>query len=329
MIRAHFWIPEPAPEVEGWNPDSAPERFATGVGHNIYELYVRLREAREAVTLGPVQPEHGVVVAFSKSLRPLTAQYSLLQGLGSKPLILIRSDIDPGWRPRFTPDVEIMPYGSAVTRLSQTWVPALSQRGLIRRSPERFGRIRSVGFKGNRRNLPSFMQDRSWTLTLAAMGLRWLVDSPERGGGSDQGWHDFSEVDVAVCLRAEEVGRRSWKPATKLINAWCAGAVPLVGPEPAYLDLVIPNEDAFVVDNEADVVAALKRLATEPEMVRAMEAAIDRRAKDFAREAVLDQWRALLSRTSEGTLTARALRRRRGDARRVSVLTRVNKLRRR
>jgi hypothetical protein len=200
---------------------------------------------------------------------------------------------------------------------------------MIRRSAERFGRIRSVGFKGNRENLPSFMRDPAWVLTLEAMGLRWLADLPEQGGGSDQNWHNFSDVDVAVCLRAEDVGRSSWKPATKLINAWCAGAIPLVGPEPAYLDLVSPNEDAFVVENEADVVTALKRLRSEPDMVEAMEAAIGRRAEDFARDAVLDQWRVLLKRTEEGTLTARALRKRRADTGCLSVLTRLNRLRRR
>jgi glycosyltransferase involved in cell wall biosynthesis len=183
------------------------------------------------------------------------------------------------------------------------------------------------GVAGNRENLPTFMRNPAWGPRLEAMGLRWLADSPQHWGGSDQSWHDFSEVDVAVCLRAEDVGRRSWKPATKLINAWCAGAIPLVGPEPAYLDLVTPNEDAFVVDNEADVAAALKRLRNEPDLVQAVEAAIESRAKDFAREAVLDQWRALLRRTSEAPLTAGVLRKRRRDARRISVLTRLNKLR--
>jgi len=326
VTRVHFWIPEPAPEVEGWDPDSAPERHATGVGHNLYELYVRLRAVGEAATLGPLQPDDGVVVAFAKSLRPLSAQHALLRGLGSKPLVMIRSDTDPGWSARFKPDVEVMPYGSAVTSPSQTWVPALPQRGLIRRSAERFGQVRTVGFKGNRGHLPSFTHRPAWVPTLEAMGLRWLVDPSGRGNGSDS-WHDFSEVDVAVCLRAEAVGRRSWKPATKLINAWRAGAIPLVGPEPAYLDLVRPNEDAFVVDSEAEVVAALRRLATEPDTVRAMETAIEKRAQNFAPEAVLDQWRALLRRTSERALTPSMLRRRRWDERRLAILSRLNKLR--
>lgn len=326
-MRAHFWIPEPLPEVDGWNPDSAPERYSGGVGHNLYELYVRLRAVGESVTLGPVQPDDGVVVVYAKSLRPLTAQRALLGGLGSKPLIIIRSDTDPRWRTRFTPDVEVMPYGSAVTGPHQTWVPALPQRGMIRRSAERFGRIRTVGFKGSPANLPVFMRDPAWVQTLEAMGLCWLPDTPEVGGGSDQSWHDFSEVDVAVCLRAEYWGRRSWKPATKLINAWCAGVIPLVGPEPGYLDLATPNEDAFLVANEFDVVTALKRLITDPELVQATERAIEKRGKEFERDAVLDQWRALLERTSKAPVGADMLRKRRRDARRLSVLTTLNKLR--
>ena len=326
-MRAHFWIADPAPEVDGWDPDSAPERYSTGVGHNLYEMYIRLQTAGKSVTLGPVQPDDCVVVVYAKSLRPLTAQRALLRGLGSKRLITIRSDIDPGWHTRFTPDVEVMPYASAVTGPRQAWVPALPQRGMIRRSAERFGRIRTVGFKGNPENLPLFMRGPAWVQTLETMGLRWLPDTPERGDGSDHSWHDFSEVDVAVCLRAEHVGRRSWKPATKLINAWCAGAIPLVGPEPGYLDLVTPNEDAFLVVNESDVVAALTRLTTDVNLVQATERAIEKQARDFARDAVLDQWWALLRRTSEAPVGAEMLRKRRWDARRLSVLTRLNKLR--
>jgi len=327
ILQAHFWIPEPAPEVDGWDPDSAPERYSTGVGHNLYELYVHLRAAGKPVTLGPVQPDDGVVVVYARTLRPLTAQRALLRDVGSKPVVIIRSDIDPGWHTRFTPDVEVMPYAGAVTGPAQVWVPALPQRGMIRRSAERFGRIRTVGFKGNPSNLPAFMRDPAWVQTLHAMGLRWLPDMPERGDGSDQSWHDFSEVDVAVCLRAEHWGRESWKPATKLINAWCAGAIPLVGPEPGYLELVNPNEDAFVVMNESDVIAALRRLITDPHMVQTTERAIEKRAKEFTRDAVLDQWWALLRRTLEAPVRVDMLRKRCWEGRRLSVLTTLNKLR--
>lgn len=164
---------------------------------------------------------------------------------------------------------------------------------------------------------------------MEALGLRWLPDMPQRGGGSDQRWHDFSEVDVAVCLRAEHWGRHSWKPATKLINAWCAGAIPLVGPEPGYLDLVTPNEDAFLVANECDVVTALKRLATDADLVQATERAIGKRALEFEKDRVLNNWWALLERTFGAAVGADICRRRRRDARRLWVLTRLNKLRRR
>ena len=328
-MRVHFWIPDPTPEVDGWDPDAAPESYSTGIGHNLYELYVRLRLAGRSVTLGPAQPDQGVVVVFSRSLRPLTAQRALLGGLGSKPLIMIRSDIDPGWRTRFTPDIEVMPYASAVTGPSQTWIPALPQRGMIRRSAERFGHIRTVGFKGNPQNLPEFMRERAWAQTLEAIGLRWLPDMPQRGDGSDHTWHDFSGMDVAVCLRAEDVGRRSWKPATKLINTWCAGAIPLVGPEPGYLDLVTPNEDAFLVTNESDVIVALRRLVSDPVLVRDTERAIEHRARDFAMDAVLDQWWALFRRTSDTHVGPDVLRKRRRDALHLSVLTNLNRPRRR
>jgi hypothetical protein len=93
------------------------------------------------------------------------------------------------------------------------------------------------------------------------------------------------------------------------------------------LDLVTPNEDAFLVVDESEVVAALKRLISDRPQVEATERAIEKRAKDFARDAVLDQWWALLQRTSETAVRADVLRKRSWDARRLSVLTTLNKLR--
>ena len=329
-VRAHFWVPEHIAGVDDWDPDASPDRFPTGLGHNLLELYVRLRARGAPVALGPVPRPGDVVVAFAKSLRSPAAQRSLFRSLTSNPLIVIRSDINPSWRLRFAPDLEVMPYESAVSGPSQVWLPALPQRGMVRRSPARFGTIATVAFKGQPDNLPDFMRDDRWARTLVGLGLRWLLDLPRQWDGSEQRWHDFSEVDVAVCLRSTaEAHRTPWKPATKLINAWCAGAIPLVGAEPAYEDLVTPNRDAVAVHSERDVVETLAELATNRELVRTVEGHIAARAEEFAPDAVLARWEELIVRAAELSPASSDARERRRARVRLSLFAERQRVRER
>ena len=136
------------------------------------------------------------------------------------------------------PVLDCMPIQAAARRSHERWPPPLPQRGLIGRRAERFGRIRSVAFKGNPENVPPAMLSESWTAALASRGLSWWCDVPRRTDGSDQEWHDFTSVDAVVCMR-NPLKRRDLarKPATRLINSWCAGSIPLADREPGYEEL--------------------------------------------------------------------------------------------
>ena len=130
----------------------------------------------------------------------------------------------------------------------QRWLPPLPQRGLVPRRPGRFGSIRSVAFKGNPENVPPDMKTESWTAALATRGISWWPDVPKNTDGSDQRWHDFAEVDAAICMRnPAKVLDIERKPATRLVNAWRAGCIPLAHPEPAYRELGTDETDLFFV----------------------------------------------------------------------------------
>lgn len=288
----HFWVSEAPSGLRDWHPDAEPSRFATGFGHSVLELFVRLQLSGASVSIGPQPPsETRAIVVFAKSVIGLRTGTRFLFAARRLPVMLIRSDFGSDWPLQAVPDVEVMPNRSCITRPYQTWIPPLPQRGLVARSPERKGRVASVGYKGNASNLPEFARSAAWSASLRAEGLRWLPDVPRRDGSSDHTWHDYSGTDVTLCLRSNQArGIANQKPATKLINSWRADCIPIVPSEPAYLELVRDGKDGLVCDDEDAVLQALARLRANPRLVREMEFNIEERAQEFAPQRVLHAW---------------------------------------
>ena len=147
---------------------------------------------------------------------------------------VIRSDTPLSWALPVRPVVEFMPTQGAVTQPWQEWLPPLPQRGLQPRAAERCGRIRSLAFKGYPENVPAELTTPEWAAGLAARGVEWLLDVAADSDGAGQRWHDFSAVDAVLCVRASRATANvERKPATRLINAWVAGCVPLAERDPA------------------------------------------------------------------------------------------------
>lgn len=48
----HFWTLENAEAVRAWNPDAEPDRYTTGYGHLILEMYHRFVSAGLPATIG-------------------------------------------------------------------------------------------------------------------------------------------------------------------------------------------------------------------------------------------------------------------------------------
>src|SRR3954453_23202239 len=53
----HFWLPdELEPDFTSWDPDSEPQRYASGIGHGLLELYQRLASRGHLNSIGPTPP---------------------------------------------------------------------------------------------------------------------------------------------------------------------------------------------------------------------------------------------------------------------------------
>lgn len=296
----HFWLPARPPEgLDEWDPDVEPTLHASGTGHNLLELYVRLRNLGVPVTIGPeAATGTRLLVVYSKSLyqsRPATrlALDSLQHSHGR--LALIRSDAPVSWRFPVRPLVEFMPTAAAADRPWQRWLPPLPQRGLLPRDPARRGRIRSLAFKGNPTNVPAEFLAPDWDRALRAHGLEWHLDVPQATDGSDQSWHDFRGVDAVLCVRHPDFGwdvRR--KPATRLVNAWLAGSIPLAEREPGYVELGEDGRDVFFISSPLEAVGVVDRLNVDPSRLAEVERRIGERAEEFRLEITLERWREAL-----------------------------------
>jgi hypothetical protein len=108
-------------------------------------------------------------------------------------------------------------------------------------------------------------------------------------------WNDLASVDCVLCLRVDPWHRGfERKPATKLINTWVAGAIAVIGDEPAYREVAVPGQDSLMVDRPEEVPRALGRLRADPDLIARLEAGGLAQAERFAPERVLDQWERLL-----------------------------------
>lgn len=317
---AHFWTLGDDPGQ--WDPDLEPGRFLSGYGHAFLELYVRTRARGLPVTLGRwPAPGTRVVLAsleelalWRRRLAPSAAARLAVAALRCPTVILIRGDLPLAIAaPRYV-QLEVMPTEQAVVMPGrQLTLPLLPQRGLVQRRRERGDRIERVALKSYRHNLPDFVLDPSFAARLGELGVELRVETESEGS---QRWHDFSDVDVALCVRrslpefdTDNAALR--KPATKLINAWCAGVVAIVGRESAYLELVAPEHDALIASDAEEVISAIQRLRRDPRLVRKLRTTGEARAADFSVDAVLDRWERLLGselpRGSRVTATASAI----------------------
>lgn len=299
----HFYVDDDvAHAVADWDPDEEPWRFASGLGHNLLELYARLRTRGLPVTIGTSIPaDTGLVVYFQHAWDRL-GELSL--ALRSAPFhtVVIRSDAPLWWWPLLSADLVVVPNEAPVWRdrlgSSALHLPALPQRGMLARDPSRVG-VEALAFKGNPESVPAYVREEDFLTALEQRGITLLLDTPVRTDGGDQSWHDFQRIDAVLCLRgAAADDPLTNKPATRLVNAWCAGAIPLVGRDPAYLELVADRVDGFVVDGPEDILRTLDLLGSDPELTASVFAAVRDRGREFAGDGLLDRWTAALERAS-------------------------------
>lgn len=299
-MHIHFWTLRDLPEIERWDPDAEPNSFPTGYGHSFLEPYARIRgSVPTSIGRWPPKQTTCLVASFEELtdwrsyVLPHVGLQLALTSLRHRSVAVVRNDIPLEVPvPPFT-GKELMPNAGSVTDPArQTAVPPFPQRGLIPRAPERGTSIQVVALKALRSNVPEWICDEELTAGLDRLGVWLRVDTENEG---DAGWHDFRDVDAVICARRPHPrfdvdSDYLRKPPTKLINAWHAGAIPIVASETPYLDLVNEGVDALIADGPDALLRSIERLATDPCLVLRMQRAGRHRAEIHSVSAATSAW---------------------------------------
>ena len=295
-MRVRFLLPEEGDLelLRALDPDRDFERFKRGECAWVLQTYLRLAAAGKPVELTDRLPEDGIVVFHAKHRRWLAARGGALH---EAVLVGIRGDLG-------TPaiaDFEVLQNGFHADGLRRFHIPHWPQPGLLRRDPARGDAIRRIAYKGFARNLEAGFHGRRWLDFLAARGIEWDYGAAEFAGRDTDrlrlGWHDFRRVDLVLAVRPPSKRLHPSKPATKLFNAWLAGVPALLGAEVAYRELRRSPLDYLEVRDVSEAMAAVDRLAGDPDRYRAMIERCAERAAELTPATWIAAWTELLFST--------------------------------
>ena len=289
----HFFVNDSTDLVglENWDPDADPARFADGVGHNLLELHRRLLERGRLTSVGPVVPPGTTLVVVMPWPILHTGRRVQLRSawrLRRHRVVMVRSDLPTTCEQPVRADVVVAPNRSFIDAFGaqpMRFLRPLPQRGLIVRDASRGDQISVAAVKANPENIPARLVDSAMIDRLGALGVMLDVDSPENSSGSDQRWQDFRSVDVAVCVRRGDSETIS-KPATKLLNAWAAGVIPIASREPAYVEVGSDRHDVLFFDDLDEVPELIRVLQEDAELREQMWRGV---AESAAAQPTLDQ----------------------------------------
>lgn len=180
------------------------------------------------------------------------------------------------------------------TPVRDHYIPHWPQPGLIPRDSSRGNRIQNIAFKGARACLHESFGSPLFTDALAEMGMRMVLDMKNPVDGTPQ-WHDYRETDLVLAVRDATVKDMQVKPASKLVNAWLAGAPALLGPEPAFQGLRLSPLDFIEVKSTEEALSAIRRLHEAPDLYQSMIRNGQARAVDYTPDAIAKLWRDTLA----------------------------------
>ena len=296
MNLAHFWTLRDCTGIDLWDPDAEPSLHQSGYGHSFLELYVRLRRAGHQVSIGSEIPvDRAAVVVCLEELsgwkrhgapsKTIRLCWRLLRR--KVPLVVIRNDVHPHIRAPYCASLEFLPTTASVQHPDRQCVlPLLPQRGLRPRSDSRLSHIEFVGLKTYSQNVPDWVPELERLLAPHGVGVR--VDTEE---GDSHDWADFVELDSVLCFQpSATLGDARRKPATKLINAWAAGVIPICEPHTAYTEIAEPGRDSLFATTPEAIVGWVARLNQDHELASALFAGAQRRGAEFSTSLILARW---------------------------------------
>lgn len=281
-------IPETAEDYWQWQC-SRSGTYNWSLYNWTLQTYLRLKDSDFPCFLSATMPTEGIVVAH---------RYSLPDDL--KPttkLLMVCLQADKARHPYAQLHVVQNPLDDVFRQGRALWpgeyLPLWPQPGLIPRDPTRGSRFENIAYVGRERELAPELQGSSWQENLKALGLRWQILS------SKEQWHNYREVDAIVAVRSfHRQSSYSWKPPSKLVNAWHAGVPAILGRESAYQSERQSELDYLEVRTPAEAIAVLKRLQDDRAWRHAIMENSRVRAEELKPEKLVERWRKFLLETA-------------------------------
>lgn len=290
-----FFIPDPQQVrlFQDADPDRDWTLFSTGVQVWIGQTYLRLKRAGYPVVLTAQAPASGLVVVHADHVPAL-----LCRRRWSAALTIVAARADRPRQPHA--DIEIVQNAGSADGGAAFHIQHWPQPGLVPRDARRGSAVRTVAFKGTVGEMTPELAAPEWAEELRRQGIEWRCDAVAWGGNAasyQTSWNDYHDTDVVLAMRKDMSHLHAKKPASKLINAWLAGAPAILGPEQAYRELRRSPLDYIEVASAQEAGAALARLAAEPQLYRAMVENGLRRGEEVRAEACTRAWARLLFET--------------------------------
>jgi hypothetical protein len=277
--------------------------FNEGVRVWIVQTYLILKKAGSSVEITSSIPRQGVLIFHRSQLNKVMVHH----GFNKSPfLICVRADKAPATGV----DASIVQNKHSAKSASEFFIPHWPQPGLNPRDSERGTKVEVIAYKGHKDNLNNYFDSYDWKNFIEKKSLTWSDGSIKWKGRNENydneeiSWNDYRKVDIVVSVRKNIKKRYSRKPASKLINAWMAGAPAILGPEKAYREIRRSRLDYIEVETKEELKGAIVRLKNRPELYQKMVKNGRKRAKEFERNKVKERWKEVIS---EETLMRRKL----------------------
>lgn len=263
-------------DIERWPPDQPIDLGRTEINLDIWvvQTYEYLRQRGEPVSRSAA-PRPGCINVISRAEFPVK--------LSRPEHFLVSCDSDYGRG--YLGHVRVVGNYNRLRTGDDFQVHHWTLPSLMPRDPARGDRLEIVSYKGHERNLDEGFRDPALYAP-----LEFRPSYGKHDGKPNPGYRDFREVDMVIAVRNLTLYDADGKPPHKLVNAWRAGVIPLMGPEPAYRYAGTPGWDYFEVSSPGDVRAAIARLRDEPALAAEMKQRGALRATDYEVDRIADRW---------------------------------------
>jgi hypothetical protein len=168
------------------------------------------------------------------------------------------------------------------------FIPHWSQPQLEARDPARGDAVTTLAYFGLAHYLAPPFRESPFRERLGALGVtfapRYRPDA----------WGDYRDVDVVVAVREASDFVLAIKPATKLVNAWKAGCIPILGREPAYRQVGRPGVDYLEASTVDEVVGTIRWLREQPAAAAKLRREGARAFATYDDAALTRRWVAML-----------------------------------